>query len=76
MVAYFLESKSLSSSLESLEWELRFRILVTGPRKDTDLFGLPSVRDAHGSGAGTVDGVDAGLGLFWDMGREISLESA
>ena len=76
MVTYSLESKSLSSSLESLEWELRFRILVTGPRKDTDLFGLPSVRDAHGSGAGTVDEADAGLELFLDMGRETFLESA
>ena len=67
-VIYSPESRSLSSSLKSLEWELRFRILVTGPRKDTDLPNLPSLKDIRRSGAGAVAEADAGLDLFLGMG--------
>ena len=68
VVIYSPESRSFSSSLENLEWETRFRILVTGPRKDTDLPDLPSSNDIRRSGVGAGAEVDAVLKLVLGMG--------
>jgi hypothetical protein len=70
VVIYSPESRSFSSSLENLEWETRFRILVTDPRKDTDLPNLPSPNDIRRSGvwvraeAGAVSKLILDVGAF------------
>ena len=68
VVIYSPESRSVSSSLENLEWETRFRILVTGPRKDTDLPNLPSSNDIRRSGVWACAEADAVSKLVLDVG--------